>query len=119
MKTLLLAAVLLFSIAPEKNKLTGKWAAPSSPMGTMTVEFKEDGSFETLRDGYPHVTGDYELKDSVLTVSDAGCNFIAGKYKPRFFSNSDSVRFELVEDDCFSRAQQVSSIVLGRVKERL
>lgn len=117
MKTLFLAAIALVFIATEKNRLTGKWAAPSSPMGTITVEFKEDGSFETFKDGYPHVTGDYELKDSMLTVSDVGCNFITGKYKTRFFSNGDSVRFELTEDDCFPRAQQVSSTVLGRVKE--
>src|SRR6476620_5487506 len=100
MKTIFISAlitlVLSFTIA---DKLTGRWETKPSVNGNVTgVIFKEDGSFEGYVNWKNFVSGNYTLEDSLFTFTDNGCEGKQGIYKLNFFSNTDSLRFEVVSD---------------------
>lgn len=118
MKSLFLfvAALLAFAFT-AKDKLTGRWETKLSVTGNVTgVVFNEDGSFEGYVNKKPFVTGTYTLQDSLITITDNGCNGIQGTYKAVFFSNDDSLRFQAISDDCTERQRGMERTVLGRVK---
>lgn len=118
MKTILFVFTLvaLLSFATE-NKLAGRWESAPSMNGNVTgAVFKEDGSFEGYVNRKPFVTGTYALKDSILSFTDNGCMGMEGVYKVAFFSNSDSLRFQAISDNCSERKAGMERLTLGRVK---
>ncbi|MBC8033017.1 MAG: hypothetical protein H7Y03_02660 [Chitinophagaceae bacterium] len=118
MKTIMLSfGLLLTAFTIEPDLLTGRWQSPVSPKGNVTtVVFKADNTFEGFVNNKPFVSGSYKLQDSVFTMQDNGCNGVVSMYKPIFFSNNDSLRFELIMDSCINRSEGVKRLVLGRVK---
>ena len=118
MKTLLTAAIIFsvvsFTITDE---LTGTWETKPSPKGNVTrILFKGDNSFDGFVNKKPFVTGTYTLNDGIFSFTDNGCDGRKGIYKIVFFSNSDSIRFEPIEDSCEQRRNGMIKTVLGRVK---
>jgi hypothetical protein len=101
----------------EKNKLVGRWETKPSPDGNVTsVLMKDDNSFEGFINRKPFVTGQYTFVDDVFSFTDNGCDGAKADYKVIFFSNSDSIRFELINDTCTRRRNGMTRLVLGRVK---
>jgi len=118
MKRTLISAVILalvsFTITGE---LTGNWETKPSAKGNVTrVVFKSDNSFEGFINKKPFVSGQYTLENDVLSFVDNGCEGKRGVYKLIFFSNSDSLRFEAIEDSCEQRRNGMIRTILGRVK---
>jgi hypothetical protein len=118
MKKLLIAttivALISFTITEE---LTGSWETKVSPKGNVTrVVFKSDNTFEGFINKKPFVTGKYTFENDVLSFVDNGCDGKKGVYKIVFFSNSDSLRFEPIEDSCEERRNGMIRTILGRVK---
>lgn len=117
MKTLFLSTLLFLCSSIEKNKLVGRWETQPSVNGNVTgALFKEDSSFEGYINRKPFVSGTYQLKDSILSFTDNGCNGAEAKYRVFFFSNDDSVRFRAIDDPCAERKAGMERTVLGRVK---
>jgi hypothetical protein len=118
MKTLLVTVAILALISfTVTDELIGNWETKPSPKGNVTrVIFKSDNSFEGFINKKPFVTGKYTLENNVLSFVDNGCNGKKGVYKIIFFSNSDSLRFESIEDSCEERRNGMIRTVLGRVK---
>ena len=99
------------------DKLTGRWESAPSPAGNVTgVIFKPDFSFEGYINKKPFVTGNYVLKDSLLSFTYNGCEGKEAIYKLIFFSNDDSLRFVPVQDLCTERKDGMSRLVMGRVR---
>ena len=118
MKTMMLviATIGFFSFAMN-DLLTGRWESKPSKNGNVTgVVFKPDNSFEGFVNAKPFVSGIYNLKDSIFTFVDNGCDGKTGVYKTIFFSQGDSLRFEPLSDSCTERKEGMSRLVLGRVK---
>lgn len=118
MKRTLISAVIIalvsFTIADE---LIGNWETKPSSKGNVTrVVFRSDYSFEGFINKKPFVSGKYTLYNGVLSFVDNGCDGKRGIYKLVFFSNSDSLRFEPIEDSCEQRRNGMERTILGRVK---
>jgi hypothetical protein len=118
MKTILIAVTMgLFAFA-AKDKLTGRWESKPSIKGNTTgIVFKPNNSFEGYINKKPFVTGNYTLEDSLFSFVDNGCDGKKGVYKIIFFSNEDSIRFEVITDSCTERRNGMSRTILGRVKK--
>ena len=118
MKTILIiAAILSFTSFGEGDILTGRWETKPSANGNVTgVMFKSDHTYEGYVNRKPFVSGRYSLQDSLISVTENGCNGKTGIYRIILFSNSDSLRFQSVNDSCDERRAGMNSIVLGRVK---
>ncbi len=117
MKTFLISIVILASAFAIDNPLTGRWQTKPSENGNVTgVVFRTDSTFEGYVNRKPFVTGKYSLKDDVFTFTDNGCNGAQGVYKIVFFSNQDSLRFEVISDECVERLQGMTKLIMGRVK---
>lgn len=111
-----IAILTIFSFTPA-DMLTGRWETKPSVKGNVTgIVFKENNSFEGYVNKKPFVSGTYEVKDSVLSFVDNGCEGKRAIYNLIFFSNSDSLRFSVISDDCEERRKGMSDIVLGRKK---
>ncbi|HKH59919.1 MAG TPA: hypothetical protein VKA49_03755 [Flavitalea sp.] len=118
MKKLLIAAGIFALISLTiTDQLTGTWETKLSPKGNVTrVVFKSDYTFEGFINKKPFVTGKYTFENDVFSFVDNGCDGKKGVYKIVFFSNSDSIRFESVNDSCEERRNGMIRTVLGRVK---
>lgn len=118
MKTIIVsAAIFLTAFAASGDKLTGRWQTKPSVNGNVTsIHFKEDKSFEGYINRKPFNTGSYMLEDNIFSFTDNGCDQKKGVYKVIFFSNEDSMRFELVSDSCTPRKEGMLRLVLGRIK---
>ena len=118
MKTLFIAATIFFLISfTITDQLTGTWETNPSPNGNVTrVVFKEDNSFDGFVNKKLFVTGKYSFNNGILSFTDNGCDGRGGVYKIVFFSNSDSLRFESIEDSCEQRRNGMIRTVLGRIK---
>lgn len=118
MKMLILFGLTAIAFAfTGKDKLTGRWESKPSPKGNVTgVVFKADQTMEGYINRKPFVTGTYTLHDGIITVLDNGCAGVKGTYKLIFFSNADSIRFELISDSCAGRSNGMPRLVMGRVK---
>jgi hypothetical protein len=114
----IIATVLALVSFNGPDKLFGKWQTALSPKGVrMTVIFKSDNTFEAFQNKKPFTSAKYTLDDKdVIRFTDNGCNGAEGVYKTIFFSNQDSVRFELISDSCVQRAEGMKRFVVGRVK---
>lgn len=113
---LLIATIITTSAFPRADKLIGRWESMSKAGNVTGVIFKTDNTFEAYVNKKPFVTGTYTYQDNVFSFIDNGCNGMRGTYTTNFFSNSDSMRFELVSDSCMQRRNGMISLVLGRVK---
>lgn len=118
MKKLLVAATVFALISfTITDQLTGTWETQVSLNGNVTrVVFKSDNTFDGFINKKPFVTGKYTFENDVLSFVDNGCDGKKGVYKIVFFSNSDSLRFESIEDSCEERRNGMIRTVLGRVK---
>jgi len=119
MKILLLAFTLLCSLTAE-DKLTGRWESKPSEKGNVTgVVFKPDHTLEGYVNKKPFVSGTYtfNVKDSVISFVDNGCNGTQGIYKILFFCNSDSLKFQAISDSCEERKKGMQQLIMGRVKQ--
>lgn len=120
MKPTIISIAFTFLLAfTSKDKLTGRWETKPSVNGNVTgVLFKEDNTFEGYvnRKPFTSATYTYSSKDSILSFIDNGCNGTKAIYKLQFFSNSDSLRFEVINDSCAERKNGMLRTILGRVK---
>ena len=111
------AAILLAFIFSDNDVLTGRWESKPSKNGNVTgVLFKADNTMEGYINRKPFVSGSYTIQDNVITVLDNGCVNVKGTYKLLFFSNNDSLRFELISDSCIPRSKGMPNLVMGRVR---
>ncbi|MBC7868432.1 MAG: hypothetical protein H7X88_12925 [Gloeobacteraceae cyanobacterium ES-bin-316] len=118
MKTIIISLAFMATLALKHgDKLTGRWQTQPSIKGNVTgIVFKADNSFEGYINKKPFTSGHYILKDSLFHFSDNGCNAVKAIYKVIFFSESDSLRLEVVNDSCTERKNGISRLVFGRVK---
>ena len=108
--------ITLFAFTP-KNKLIGRWETKPSPKGNITgVVFNDDNTYEGYINKKPFVSGSYSLHRNTITIEESGCNGIKATYKLIFFSHSDSLRFEPINDSCTERKGGMQRTILGRVK---
>ena len=118
MKLLSVAAVTLLVLNSE-NTLVGRWAGKPSEKGNVTsVLFKADNTLEGFVNKKPFVSGTYNYNpvDSTIFLIDNGCNGVSAMYKILFFSNSDSMRFQAINDNCEERKAGMQRLVMGKVK---
>ena len=122
MKTLLIAAALIFSIAKSSNDpISGRWETRPSEKGNVTgVVFKNDSILEGYINRKPFVSGVYHFSntDSILSFIDNGCNGVKGIYKVTIFSMGDSLRFKAINDSCTERKEGMQRLIMGRVKNQ-
>jgi hypothetical protein len=110
------AAIMVFAFI-SAEKLVGRWESQPSAKGNVTgVVFKADGTLEGYVNKKPFVSGTYSFKDDVISFTDNGCKGALAVYKTIFFSNEDSLRFEVISDSCTDRRDGMSRLVVGRVK---
>jgi hypothetical protein len=106
----------IFSFAPA-DMLIGRWETKPSPKGNVTgILFRDNNTFEGYINKKPFVSGSYEVKDSVLSFVDNGCDGKRAIYNIIFFSNNDSLRFSVISDPCEERRKGMSVTVFGRKK---
>ena len=118
MKKMLISATIVALVSfTVTDELTGRWETKPSAKGNITgVVFKADNSFEGYINKKPFVSGQYTLENGIFSFTDNGCDGKKGVYKIVFFSNSDSLRFEPINDSCEERRNGMNRTVLGRVK---
>ena len=108
--------ITFFAFAP-KNKIAGRWETKPSPKGNVTsVLFNKDNTHEVFVNKKTLTSGTYNIRRNIITFEETGCDGAKAEYKLIFFSNSDSLRFELVSDTCTPRRNGMLRTVLGRVK---
>jgi len=115
-KAMLYSAILVLSAFIGKNKLIGRWESKPSDKGNVTGVVFKDSTFEGYVNKKPFVSGAYKLEDDIFSFVDNGCQGKRGVYKIVFFSDSDSLRFEPVNDSCDDRRNGMSRLILGRKK---
>lgn len=110
----LIAGLLAFTV---KDKLTGRWETTPDENGVITgIRFKSGNTFEMHVNKKAYASGTYALDDNVISFVDNGCVDTKGIYKIIFFSHSDSMRWEPIQDSCTDRRVGIPKLVLGRVK---
>jgi len=80
------------------------------------VIFKPDNSMEGYFNKKPLFSGTCTWNNGILSFEDNGCQDIKGIYKIVFFSNSDAMRWEVINDSCEGRKQGMNNMVFARVK---
>ena len=122
MKKALFASLALFALTaaatmpPPANPLVGRWQQ-QYPGQLLLVNFRADGSYDAFINGKTFTSGKYTYQQPDFTISDGLCNLnYAGTYKLSFYSGTDSIRFEVVQDTCRSRRQGTAGLTLGRAK---
>jgi hypothetical protein len=116
MKTIVIIIVTILAFL-SADRLTGRWESKPSVKGNVTgIVFKSDSSFEGYVNKKPFVSGTYSLQGEVFSFVDNGCDGKRGIYKLIFFSNADSLRWELISDSCKERSEGMQRLVVGRVK---
>ena len=119
MKTTFVSAIMILLFGLSPNELTGKWERKLAGGNILGFRFKPDNSFEAYVNKKPQASGMYTLRGNVFTILSNGCPGIKGTYKINFFSNSDSLRWEVINDSCERRRQGISNIAFGRVKQKV
>ena len=116
MKTIIISIALTLLFDVPTSQLKGRWETKPSVNGNVTgVVFKEN-TFEGYVNKKPFTSGSYTFSDEIFTITDNGCQGMKGVYKMKFFSNSDSLRFQAISDSCTPRRNGMERTVLGRVK---
>ena len=109
-----IAGLLAFT---AKDKLTGRWETTPDENGVITgIGFKPGNTFEMYVNKKPFASGTYALDDNIISFVDNGCVETRAIYKIIFFCNSDSMRWEPIQDSCTGRRVGIPKLVLGRVK---
>lgn len=118
MKAVLIIAIITGLLAfTAKDKLTGRWETRPDENGVITgMLFKSDNTFDMYVNKKPYASGAYTLDDNVISFVDNGCEGQGAIYKIIFFSNSDSMRWEPIQDSCTGRRVGIPKLVLGQVK---
>lgn len=118
MKRILVSIIFITLLAfTLKNKLVGRWETMPSPKGNVTsVVFNKNHTYEGFINKKPFVSGKYSLSRNVITIEETGCNGVRAAYKLIFFSHSDSLKFEPINDSCTERREGMQRTVLGRIK---
>jgi len=117
MKLMLMGILVTLFAGKGNDELTGSWETKPSPKGNITrVVFKPDHSFEGFINKKPFTSGKYNYENGLLYFTDNGCGGKSARYKIVFFSNSDSLRFEAVNDSCEERRKGMVRTILGRIK---
>jgi len=117
MKTIIFSCAIMLFAFTTADELSGRWETKPSIKGNITgVVFKADNSFEGYINKKPFTSGIYTFQDGILSFTDNGCQGIRAIYKINFFSNSDSLRFEVINDSCTERKEGMLNLVLGKVK---
>ena len=118
MKTMFIYVTIMAASAfTIPDQLTGRWQTMPSSKGSVTsVVFRPDNSFEGFVNKKAFASGTYTLQHDIFSFTDNGCNGARGTYKAIFFSNSDSLRFEVITDSCAPRKDGMSKLIFGRVK---
>jgi len=99
------------------NPLLGKWETKPDEGIVTGVIFNDNDEFESYINSSPYISGNYTVKGKVLSIIDGRCGDITGAYQLNFFANSDSLRFEAIEDACEGRKSKIVNTILGRVKK--
>ena len=115
-KVMLYSALIALCAFFKENKLIGRWESKPSEKGNITGVVFKDSTFEGYVNKKPFVTGTYKLENEILSFTDNGCEGKSGVYKIVFFSDSDSLRFESINDSCAGRRNGMSNLILGRKK---
>lgn len=115
-KSMLYLVLMVFSAFVGENKLIGRWESKPSEKGNVTGVVFKDSTFEGYVNKKPFVSGVYKLENDIFSFVDNGCDGKMGVYKIVLFNNSDSLRFEPVNDSCSGRRNGMSRLVLGRKK---
>ena len=107
---------ILLSVVTSTYKLPGRWESKLPGGNILGVIFKPDNSMEGYFNKKPLFSGTYTWSDGMLSFEDNGCQDIKGIYKIVFFSDSDSMRWEVINDSCEGRKQGMNNMVFARVK---
>lgn len=110
-----LLAAAIFAIT-EKENLLGRWESVSSTGAVTGVVFKADNSFEGYVNRKSFTSGRYHVKGDTLFFNDTGCGGSEGIYKNNFYSNGDSLRWQVISDTCTDRVRGMQALRLGRKK---
>lgn len=112
---LLLALTAAAFIAPS-NPLVGRWQQ-QFPGQLLLLNFRADGTYDSFINGKTFTSGKYTFQQGAFTLSDGLCNpNYYGTYKLSFYSGTDSIRFQVVQDTCRGRREGTRGLTLGRVK---
>jgi len=107
----------IVSCNSSTKNLVGKWEAHYQSGNLMTVDFKQDGSFEaSIPSEHFTVGGQYKLDNDVASFTDTTCgkNYW-GKYKLTFYNN-DSIYSAVIEDSCSGRKNSADKATFVRTK---
>lgn len=113
---MLYSVIMVLSGFLGENKLVGRWESKPSEKGNVTGVVFKDSTFEGYVNKKPFVSGVYKLENDNFSFVDNGCEGKRGVYKIIFFSDSDSLRFEPLNDSCEGRRNGMSRLILGRKK---
>ena len=122
MKKVLLFSVcvmgMLCSFRTYDHFLAGHWISnDGAPGSKILVDFNVDGTFRVSVNGQTENEGSYKQDNDTLYMYDANCGIqTAGKYKLNFYTE-DSVSFELIQDSCATRIQEVNGGTIARLRE--
>src|SRR6188474_567619 len=121
MRIYLITCIMMFLLAftdTDPNPLIGKWETKPSDGGNITaVIFKDNNEFESYINSTAYINGTYTVKGKVISITDDRCGDITGTYEMIFFSHSDSLRFQAIDDECGRRKFAIENTILGRVKK--
>ena len=114
----LFIVVMLFSFKTFDHSLVGHWISnDGAPGAKILVDFNSDGTFKVSVDGQTENEGNYKLYNDTFYMYDNNCGIqTAGKYKVNFYTE-DSVSFELIQDSCADRIQEVNGGTITRLRE--
>jgi len=115
-KVMLYSALVVLGVFVRENELIGRWESKPSDKGNVTGLVFKDSTFEGYVNKKPFVSGVYKLENDLFSFVDNGCEGKRGIYRILFFSDSDSLRFEPIDDSCSGRRNGMSRLVLGRKK---
>ena len=109
--------LVIFAFMPQTKTLVGHWTIHYPNGQQASIEFREDGSFETVIPAEQFtVGGQYKLNEDILSISDSSCGSnYWGTYKETFI-NGDSVYSVVIEDSCTGRRSAADKVTLVRVK---
>jgi len=111
-------AIMLCSFRTFDHSLVGHWIShDGAPGSKILVDFNSDGTFKVTVNGETENEGNYKFNNDTFYMYDNNCGMqTAGKYKLNFYTE-DSVSFNLIQDSCSERIQEVDGGVIVRLRE--
>ena len=110
--------IVLCSFKTFDHSLVGHWIShDGAPGSKIFVDFNSDGTFKVTVDGETENEGNYKFYNDTFCMYDNNCGLqTAGKYKMIFYTE-DTLSFNLIQDSCADRIQEVNGGVLVRLRE--